>query len=157
MTLEDLVETLLRWSVEEVSSAEVVSDATQLAAEGSVAEWVVALACLAPDASANDVEDVLDRAAPEVGFPVAPRGNSEAVLAAALAMVRRCLAGHVAERDLARWMHTVIGHDRSEELELLVVLDDVYDTISYSTDTVATVDARVRAEAERLLELHPHV
>lgn len=156
MALEDLVETLLRWSVEKMSTAEVVSDATQLVAEGSVAEWVVALACLPPDASATDVEDALGRAIPEIDVPVVPRGNPEAVLAAALAMVRRCLMGHVAERDLARWMHTVIGHARSEELEPLVVLDDVYDSARYTSDSTASVDARVRAEAERLAHLHPH-
>lgn len=155
MTLEDLVETLLRWSVDEVPSAEVVEDATLLVAEGGQAEWVLALACLPPDATADDIEDVLAASPPDLGFALVPRGNPEAVVAAGLAMVRRCVRGQLAERDLARWVHTVIGHDRSPDFELLVVLDDVYDCVEQSTDTKESVDARVRAEADRLVRLHP--
>ena len=155
--VEDVVETLLRWEVDEVSSAEVVGDAARAVADADVDEWVVALACLPSDASANDIEDVLERVAPDIGFPVVPKGNPEAVLAAAFVMVRRCAAGHIAERDLARWMHTVIGHDRSQELERLVVLDDVYDTVEYSSDTIGSVDAEVRGEVDRLAHLYPHV
>jgi hypothetical protein len=152
---DGLVQTLLRWSVDEASSAELVNEATRMVADGDVAEWVMALACLPPDASAIDVENALDVTPPEVGFSVVPRGNAEAVFAAALAMVRRCVRGQLAERDLARWMHAVVGHDCSEDLEPLVVLDDVYDTIEYTSYTNESVDARVRSEADRLDRLHP--
>jgi hypothetical protein len=155
-SLDDLVETLLWWSVDHASSTVVVHDAAQAAAEDDVPEWVIALACLPADASAHDIEDVLDRGCPELAFPVVPRGNPEAVLAAALAMIRRFAAGRLAERDLARWTHDVIGHGRSKELERLVSLDDVYDTVKYSGDTIESVDAEVRAEADRLLHLHAH-
>lgn len=63
----------------------------------------------------------------------------------------------LAERDLARWAHSVIGHGRSDDLELLVSLDDVYDTVEYTGDTIESVDSRVRAEAQRLVGLHPLV
>lgn len=156
-SVEDLIETLLRWSIHEASSAEVSYDAARSVAEAEDAEWVMALACLLPDASAHDIEEVLERAAPDIGVPVVPRGHPEAVLAAVFAMVRRCVAGHLAERHLARWMHTVIGHDGAKELQLLVVLDDVYDEVEYSSDTIESVDAKVRAEAERLAHLHPRL
>ena len=44
-----------------------------------------------------------------------------------------------------------------EELEQLVILDDVYDNAEYSSDTIESVDAQVRAEADRLVHLRPHV
>lgn len=46
---DDLLETLLRWGVDEVSSAEVVIDAARAAADDDAPQWVVALACLPPD------------------------------------------------------------------------------------------------------------
>lgn len=157
MPRDDLLETLLRWGVNEASSADVVSDAARAAAGDDAPQWVVALACLPPDASANDIEDVLEGTPADVGYSLVPRGNPEAVLAGAFAMIRRCLAGHLAERDLARWAHSVIGHGRSDELELLASLDDVYDTVEYTGDTIESVDTRVRAEAQRLAGLHPRV
>lgn len=148
---------LLLWGLDDVSSAEVVNDAALAVADDDVAEWVLALACLPLGASANDIEDVLERNPPDIGFSLVPRGNPEAMLAGALAMVRRCVAGRVAERDLARWAHAVIRHGRSEELEPLVSLHDAYDTAEYTGDTIESVDARVRAEADRLARLHPYV
>jgi len=156
-SLDDLVVTLLMWSVDEVESEKVVHAAAQSVAAGETAEWVVALACLPPDAASNEIADVLDRVPPDLPFAVMPRGNPEAELAAAYAMVRRYVEGRVAERDLVRWMHSVIGHDRVDELELLVVLDDLYDDVEYSSDTTESVDAEVRAEAIRVAGLHPHL
>lgn len=154
---EDLIETLLRWSFRDVSSAEVVDYAARVVAEAEVAEWVTALACLPPNASTNDIEDILERTGPDIGVPLVPRGNPEAALAAASVMVQRCAAGKLPERDLARWMHTVIGHESSEELELLVGLDDAYDAVDYSSITVESVDAQVRAEVDRLTDLYRQV
>ena len=145
-----LVETLISWSVDAASSTEVVRAAAVAVAEGVDAPWVVGLACLPPVPAANDVEDVLDSSPPDLDVPVLPRGNPEVVLAAAMVLVRRCRAGHMTERDLARWAHDVIGHDRSAELEPLVCLDDSYDIAEYFGDSIEAVDDRVLAEVERL-------
>ncbi len=149
-----LDETLLRWGLHEVTSAEVVQDAAVAVAQGVGAPWVLALACLPSDASANDVEDALEETPADGRVPFLPRGNSEAVLAAGFEMARRCVAGRLGERDLARWAHAVIGHGRSDELEALVRLDDAYDTAHYSDLSIESIDKRVRADAERLVRLH---
>lgn len=149
-----LHETLFRWSANGASSTEVIADAATAVSVGVDEPWVVALACLTPDASGYDVEDVLTTTPPRLDVPVLPRGNPEALVAAAMAQVRRCSAGQLRERDLARWAHEVIGHGRSDELELLVSLDDSYDTAQYLGEAVESVDAQVRVEVDRLVGRH---
>ena len=59
---------------------------------------------------------------------------------------------HLGERDLTRWAHDVIGHERSDELEGLVSLDDEYEIAeAIGGDLIERVDAQVRAEVERLI------
>ncbi len=147
---EELVETLLRWSLDEASSTAVVRDAAAAVAQGETAAWILQLACLPLSASVDDVEDALASTPADLGARLVPRGNREAVAAVGLAMVRRCVAGDLAERDLTRWAHAVIGHSRVYEFEGLVSLEHSYDVAECGGGSTEAVDARVRTEAVRL-------
>ena len=86
----------------------------------------------------------------ELGREFPGRGTAIAQLGAVQAMCRRCLDGSVSPRELARWAHVVVGHSGAPEAQVLVELDDAYDTVGYSEETSDDLDKSVTEEARRL-------
>lgn len=66
-------------------------------------------------------------------------------------MARGLLSGAVSPRDLVARMHRVFGHDAHELIEPLVVLDDVYGTLEYTSHCEAEVGRQVVAAVRDLL------
>jgi hypothetical protein len=79
-------------------------------------------------------------------------GGHSGLVAAVKALSARALAGRATPRELAFWAHSRCGHDRLPLAERLVLLDDVYDCLEYSDQTVEETDADVLAEARRIVD-----
>jgi len=103
----------------------------------------------------GDMFEDLEPALAEVGLPYYEFGTGAAQEASLSVMARRVVAGELDPRAFTAWSHRTFGHDRLPPAERLAELDDIYDTIKYTTMTVQEVDAEVHVEAERLAALRP--
>jgi hypothetical protein len=97
------------------------------------------------DRWASDVDDTIRAALAEQGRPLPARGSAEAKELAVRAMAAEALSGRWIPRELAAWAHRVIGHQGPVMGQPLVDLDDCYDTLDYTDETEADLDARVLA------------
>lgn len=137
------------WTADAISSRGVIEAACDVVAAGVAPPQIVAIAGLPFDAGRGDIEDALQGL--DVGFPMTPRRNPEALVAAARVMAERCLDGSVAPRELTCWMHTTFGHDENPVLEPFLHLDDSYDIIEYTDRLEADIDAEVMSLAQALV------
>jgi len=140
---QQLADTAALWSVDQASHDEVIEAACNALVDDLDTPGLRELAGIFHAEAHYRVPEVLPVALAELALPA---GN----LAAATVMARRCLNGDLAPRELARWMHRTFGHGESDDLEVLVVLDDCYDVLDYTAETESDLDDRVR-EACRVL------
>lgn len=143
--LDDLEREAILWLVGQRNFEAVVRAACDALVSGGSGE---ALATLAGEPSREpvyvaDMDDEIVAALAEQGRPLPPRHTPEAQEAAVVAMARHALRGHVSPRDLARWAHETIGHDGVAMAQALVDLDDRFDTVDYSNESLEILDGEV--------------
>ncbi|MFG1841217.1 hypothetical protein ACGFH8_22675 [Micromonospora sp. NPDC049175] len=138
------------WSIGQGTAAEVIGAACDCLVAGVDSPSLCILAGVSSTATEQDLLQWLEPTLAELGLSFYRRGSEELENAAVRIMATKLLVGALSPRELARWTHSVIGHDGTPLAEELVMLDDVYDTLEYCEETEAEVDARVLAEARRL-------
>ncbi|WP_435233155.1 hypothetical protein [Micromonospora aurantiaca (nom. illeg.)] len=138
------------WSIRQGTAAEVIEAACDCLVAGVDSPSLRILAGVSPSADSQELIQWLEPTLDELGLTYFPEGGQEGEDAAVRVMATRLLAGALSPRELARWAHSVIGHDGAPLAEELVLLDDDYDTLEYGEETEADIDARVLAEARRL-------
>lgn len=103
-------------------------------------------------ASEFEVEDLLARVASDFGYLFYPRDSEAGRVPAASVLAGQCVAGRLPPRELARWMHTRIGHGHDDDrVETLVGLDDRYDVAESTGGPLEEIDSDVRRAAERFV------
>jgi hypothetical protein len=133
------------WLVGEGNFARVVDTACSVLVAGGNGE---ALAALAGEPRRQpvypaDADDAVRDALAEQGRPLPERDTREAQQRAVAAMAVSVLAGTVSPRYAAAWAHRSIGHTGLALAQPLVEMDDRYDTVGFSNDTVEAVDHAV--------------
>jgi hypothetical protein len=148
-----LREDAVLWTVGEVTTRELVLSACDALVDGLDSQALRLLAGASESTSAFDIDDLLRALAPELGYGAISHGSVEGRIEAARVFAARCVRGELPPRELAGWMHERIRHGHPDRrVEALVVADDEYDTLEYSSQSEAQLDARVVAFARRLLE-----
>jgi hypothetical protein len=71
--------------------------------------------------------------------------------AALTAVLRRYKRGELTAAEAARWAHEYIGHNGEAACQVFVDFDDMYDTVNYSSCTVADLDEWMAEEADAFL------
>ncbi|GGO10902.1 hypothetical protein [Micromonospora parathelypteridis] len=138
------------WSIRHGTAAEVIEAVCDCLVAGVDSPSLRILAGVSPSASSHELLQWLEPTLDELGLTFFPEGSQEGKDAAVRIMATKLLAGTLSPRELARWAHSVIGHDGTPLAEELVMLDDIYDMLEFCEETEADIDARVLAEARRL-------
>jgi hypothetical protein len=139
------------WSVGAVTADEVITRACDALVAGHDSQALRELAGAPRASSVYEVEDLLAQVADDFGFSFHPKGSEQGRVAAARVLAALCISGHIAPRELARWMHDTIGHGHGEALEALVLLDDDYDLVEYAGQSAEDIDRTVIDAARKLL------
>ena len=134
----------------EIGSARIVDMACDALVAGLDGEGVRAVAATSVGREDWDFDASVQTMLAELGREFPGRGTAVAQLGAVQAMCRRRLDGRVSPRELARWVHVVVSHSGAPEAQLLVELDDAYDTVGYTDETSDDLDKSVTEEARRL-------
>jgi hypothetical protein len=151
-SLQQLEDDAALWSIRYVNTAELIRSACDALVAGADSPALRELAGAFDSAASFEIEELLQRVASDFGFDFHPRHSSAGELAAARVLAGRCVEGLLAPRDLARLMHTLIGHDHEDRrVETLVWMDDQYDLSAYHDETVLQMDNAVLAAARELL------
>lgn len=143
------------WAADARGADVVVGAAAELLAGGADGPALAELAGEPTRRLAPDFRAKVRAALEEQGLPAHEPHTDEAQLAALRALARQMLADRLPPRELARWAHVSIGHSGPVAAQTLVELDDVYDEMPWTSATVEETDAKVRAEARRLIESSP--
>ncbi|RNI03695.1 hypothetical protein EEZ25_09730 [Micromonospora aurantiaca] len=144
------------WSIRQCTAAEVIEAACDCLVAGVDSPSLRILAGVSPAAGSQELIQWLEPTLDEVGLTYLPQCSQVGEDAAVRVMASRLLAGALTPRELARWAHSVIGHDGTPLAEELVLLDDDYDTLEFGEETGADIDARVLAEARRVTAAEDH-
>ncbi|WP_232663417.1 hypothetical protein [Pseudonocardia sp. TRM90224] len=139
-------DTAALWNIRQARGAEVVDAAVEALLAGVDGQWLAVVAGVSAHAPEPELREAVQNAFAELGLPWHPEGSLDALEAVLHALAARTAAGELHPRELARWAHRSIGHDRLPAAEQLVLLDDRYD---YGPDD-ASVDAEVLAWARAL-------
>jgi hypothetical protein len=140
------------WSAGYLSAADVVRAACDGLVAGLDGSALRMLAAVPYQNADDEAPEVLEAALDELGLEHHARGSQSGLVAAVKALSARALAERVTPRELASWAHRRIGHDRIRLAERLVELDDVYDCLEYTDQTVGETDEDVLAEARRIVD-----
>lgn len=145
------------WLVGSVRHEAVVRAACDVLAAGLDGDHLsmVAGTSTAAQVSVWEFGDLVRRAVEDTGGEL-PEPESTMLEEAALgAMARRVVAGAVTPREFSSWAHRVIGHEGASGAQSIVELDDALDLAQdgIAAESVAEVEARIRAEAEHLAGL----
>ncbi len=128
-----------------------VAAATDLLAEGSDGDGVIALASkvVTPLTSPFEMDDLV--AAARDDLRMARLDPEQTAIRATQAQVRRWRSGELTDRDLTAWAHQVIGHQGPPALQDLVESDDLLDTVGFTDATNESIRANLQTIAEHLL------
>lgn len=140
------------WYVGHVSAADVVYAACDLLVAGLDGPSLAMLASVSVHQADDEVAELLEAALRDVGLVHHPKGSRPACEAGLRVMAARVVSGDLAPIDMASWAHTTFGHDTCAAAEPFVDLDDAYEINLSIGMPCEDLDARVRAEARRLLE-----
>ena len=147
-----LQEDAILWAVGEVTTDELVRTACDALIAGLDTQALRELAGSNGATSHFDIDDLLRSLAEDIGLEFWSHGSEGGRLAAALVFASRCVAGGMEPRQLAGWMHERIGHGHPDpRVEALVSLDDRYDIVNYTRDSVLEIDAAVLEAAHGLV------
>ncbi len=140
------------WSVDGVTSCEVIRLACDALVSGLDSQALRELAGASPSSPAYDIEDLLERVAIDFELTFHGRHSEGGQLAAARVMAAQCVAGELPPRELARWMHSRIQHGHDDQrVEALVYLDDRYDVREHTGESLDQIDVAVMNAAKYLL------
>ncbi|MFE0458587.1 hypothetical protein ACFW1A_04900 [Kitasatospora sp. NPDC058965] len=142
------------WSVGAAPAHEVVTAACDALVAGLDSPALVALASRTRSEADYDVPELLPVALEELGLTSYAPGSQAGEEAAVRALAKLLVSGELTPRELAFQAHQRFGH-RLPPAERLAELDDEYDTLGYSSRTLAQLDADVRSEAHRLAQQPP--
>lgn len=137
------------WSLDPSDATEVVlaaCDALVAGLDTPSLRMLAAVSIRELRGSGHQIAEVLQAALEELAIDYRPPGSVAGREAAVRAMAARLLNGDVSPRELTTWAHRKFGHELPLA-EPLAVLDDVYDTLPYTDDSVDDVDAEVHAAA----------
>jgi hypothetical protein len=140
------------WSVGYVTAAEVVEAACDLLVASYDGRALCMLAGVSRRRADEEVPEFLYAALREIGLTYYEKDSRAGQEAAVRTLAARVVAGAMAPMDLAVWAHRRFGHGTLELAEHLVELDDIYDSVDYTDETNEDVDARLVAEARRIVE-----
>jgi hypothetical protein len=143
------------WSVRYLRAADVIRVACDALVAGLDGDALRMLAAVPYRNADDELPQALEAALNELGLDYYAPGSRNGQTAAVKVLAARVLAGALPPRDLASWAHRTIGHGQLPLAEGLVELDDVYDCVEYSDQTLDEVDADVVAEARRIVDSHP--
>lgn len=148
-----LAEDATLWSVGEVTTGELALTACDALVFGADSQALRELAGASEATSAFGIEELLRALGDDFGFEVYQHDTVAGRLAASRILAAQCVDGRLAPRDLARWMHTRIGHGHEDRwVEALVSMDDRYDLAgNASSETMDEVDGAVLEAARHLL------
>lgn len=150
---ERLTEAIATWRLRLGDSRAILGRAaTDLLAAGDVRASVVELASLYSDDSAYAVDAVIERLVDELDLHGAL--STDLAVLAARQVCRDTISGAMSERQLADWAHQYFQHQSGVRLiDELAILDDDYDVLEWTGDTVDSLNARVREVARSILQL----
>jgi len=134
----------------EIGAATIVAMACDALVAGLDGEGLIAVAATSVGHEDWNFDGSIEAMLAELGREFPGRSTPIAQSGAVRAMCRRCLTGTFTPRELARWTHVVVGHSGAPEAQLLVELDDAYDTVDYTKETKGDLDQSVIEEARRL-------
>lgn len=150
---EQLREDAILWTVDEVTTVELVRSACDALVDGLDSQELRLLAGANGSTSNFEIDDLLRAIASDLGFKMWPHGSEGARFAASLVLAARCVAGQIDPREFAAWMHERIRHGHPDRrVEALVSLDDRYDTVNYTGESIRAIDGAVLEAAGLLLE-----
>jgi hypothetical protein len=149
-----LYEAAVQWATSQDSATRVVNAACDALVDGLDTPSLRMLAGVSLRqlrGADREITDLLAATLAELGIAFPTPGSEAAHEALARITARRALRGEVTPRELAAWAHQVFGH-HLPLTEPLAALDDVYDTIEYTSLTRETVDADVLSAAQAIAD-----
>jgi hypothetical protein len=137
------------WRAGAAQASEVIDAAVECLVADVDSPALRELAGESPRESRFILDPLIDQALDEVGLdPVTAANIQQAALTAVLRRYRR---GELTAAAAAQWAHSYIGHDGDAACQVFVFFDDMYDTVNYSSCTVADLDEWMAEESDAFL------
>jgi len=142
---------LAMYDLRSADGRELVSAAAHLLVAGIDGPAVIELASevVTPLTSPFEIDALVGSARDELGMPKLDVDGTAG--RAVSGQLRRWRSGLLTDREIARWAHRAIGHDGSESLQDLVVLDDMLDEMEWIDMTPESIHAELEAIATTYL------
>ena len=119
-----MVEHACLWSVDYENAVGTIRDAAEALADGFDSPGLREVAGLPSAATWWANEDALRSAFTELGLAFPEKDSRVAKLGAARVLCERALTARLTPRELTESLHSLAGHEFSDETEDLVLLDD---------------------------------
>lgn len=137
------------WRVGAAQASEVVDAAVDCLVADVDSPALRELAGESPRESRSILDPLIDQALDELGVdPVVVANPQRAALTAVLKRYKR---GELTADAAAQWAHRFIGHNGDPTCQIFVDFDDMYNTVDYSSYTVADLDEWMAEESDAFL------
>lgn len=137
------------WRVDAGPASDVIDAAVECLVADVDSPALRELAGVSPRESRFILDPLIDQALDELGAD--RRVGTNPQRAALTAVLRRYKRGELIAAEAARWAHRHIGHSGDAACQTFVDFDDMYDTVNYSSYTVADLDEWMAEEADAFL------
>jgi hypothetical protein len=137
------------WRVGAAPASDVVDAAVDCLVADVDSPALRELAGESPRESRFILDPLIDQALDELGVDRVNVANPER--AALTAVLERYKRGELTAAAAAQWAHHYIGHDGDAACQVFVDFDDMYETVDFSSYTVADLDEWMAEESDAFL------
>lgn len=145
-----LCDAVALWRVDAGPASDVIDAAVECLVADVDSPALRELAGVSPRESRFVLDPLIDQALDELDVDRLAGTNPQRT--ALSAVLRRYKRGELTAAQAAQWAHQYIGHNGAAECQIFVDFDDMYDTVNYSSYTVADLDEWMAEEADAYLD-----